>query len=231
MRALIAAERLSVGRRSVLLRDVAMHVQRGECWFVLGRNGSGKTTLIDTLLGLLPPLAGQIRREPAIADRSAVGFVPQEQRFSSSLPLTVGEFVSLGLAQQRLARVERSQRVEAALLAMHVEKLVRRNSGQLSLGQRRRVLVARALARRPQLLILDEPTASLDAFGSGQLALDLERLRREEGLALLHVSHDLALARRYATHVALLVDDAVRTGPAAEVFADPVLDAALGARS
>lgn len=225
--ALIEAAGLVVGRRQPLLRDIAMTLLPAQCWFLLGRNGAGKTTLIATLLGLLPPLGGRIQMAPGIADKSRVGFVPQEQLFQQSLPVTVTEFVSLGLAA-RVAADQRAAHTSAALAAMHIEHLARHNSGELSLGQRRRVLVARALAREPALLVLDEPTANLDPFGSGQLGADLERLRVDSGMCLLHASHDLELARRYATHVALVAHDTVRTGPAQDMLGDPATHEELG---
>ena len=228
---LIGASDLVVGRRRPLLRAVVLSIRPAESWFVMGRNGAGKSTLIYTLLGLLPALGGEIRQAEAIADRSAVGYVPQEQRFQQSLPVTVSEFVQLGLGQRGMRPAERGARAAAALAAMHVPELARCNAGELSLGQRRRVLVARALARRPALLVLDEPTANLDAAGAGRLGNDLEDLRAQAGLSMLHVCHDLELARRFATHVAIVDDGAVRTGAAAAMFADPAVVQALGASS
>ncbi|HEX5051346.1 MAG TPA: ATP-binding cassette domain-containing protein, partial [Planctomycetota bacterium] len=200
---LIATEHLVVGRRQPLLRDVTLQLLPGQCWFLLGQNGAGKTTLIATLLGLLPPLQGRIEQAPSIADRSGIGFVPQEQRFQQSLPVTVTEFVSLGLSHHA-GRHTRSARAAAALAAMQIAHLQHRNSAELSLGQRRRMLVARALARDPALLVLDEPTANLDPVGAGRLGADLEQLRASNGMCLLHASHDVELARRHATHVALV---------------------------
>ncbi|MFO1077461.1 MAG: ATP-binding cassette domain-containing protein [Planctomycetota bacterium] len=223
---LIAALGLVVGRRQPLMHDVTLSLQPGECWFLLGRNGAGKTTLIATLLGLLPPLGGAIRQAPGIADRSRIGYVPQEQRFQQSLPVTVTEFVSLGLAGRD--RRERRRRATAALDAMLIPHLARRDASALSLGQRRRVLVARALARDPALLVLDEPTANLDPFGAGQLAADLETLRAQTGLGILHASHDVDLARRYATDVALVAGGTVHTGRAAGLLAAPATQAELG---
>jgi len=225
--ALIEGDGLSVGRRVPLLRDVALRIAAGEAWFVLGPNGAGKSTLVQTLLGLLAPLAGTIRRAPAVASRRAVGYVPQELRFRQSLPVTVAEFVQLALDRDDGGMDRRRQRVGQALAAMHVADLARRDVGALSLGQRRRVLVARALARRPQLLVLDEPTANLDAAGARRLLEDLERLRRDESLAMLHVSHDLALVERYATHVAFVYDGHVRSGERRVLAADPAFAAWL----
>ncbi|HLQ38787.1 MAG TPA: ATP-binding cassette domain-containing protein, partial [Planctomycetota bacterium] len=191
-------------------------------WFLLGPNGAGKTTLIATLLGLLPPLGGEVTRAPSIADRSGLGFVPQEQQFQVSLPLTVTEFVALGL-QQHMTAAERGARTAAALQRMHIDILARRDVRALSMGQRRRALVARALARQPRLMVLDEPTANLDPHSAMTLGRDLEALRADDGLCLLHASHDLDLARRFATHVALVVGSTLHTGVAAAMFEAPLL--------
>lgn len=216
--ALLTARGLTAGHRAPVLRDVAFVVHPGESWFVLGDNGAGKTTLLATLLGLLPPLAGAVAAAPAIADRSALGFVPQEARFGRSLPIAVHEFVGLGL-QAGLARAERRSRVAAALQTMGLAARATAVLGELSLGQRRRALVARALARRPQLLVLDEPTANLDPRASTELAAVLEQQRLEHGLAIVHVCHDHELARRFATHVAWIAAGVCRCGSAAELLA------------
>jgi ABC-type Mn2+/Zn2+ transport system ATPase subunit len=223
----VAAVDLTVGRRVPLLRGVTLSIRAGEAWFLVGPNGSGKSTLLLTLLGLLPPLAGRVERSPEVADRSGLGFVPQETPWAAALPLTVAEFTALGLADLRLGGAERRAWVAAALATMRIEDLARRNFGVLSFGQRRRVLVARALARRPRLLVLDEPTTNLDPAAARQLAADLERARLD-GVAMLHASHDLLLAREFATHVALVAAGEVLAGPAAAMLADPRLAAALG---
>jgi ABC-type Mn2+/Zn2+ transport system ATPase subunit len=224
---LLAAERLDLGRGRVLLAAVDLALRAGEGWFVLGRNGSGKSTLVATLLGLLPPLGGALHRGPALAGRGAVGYVPQEQRFDPPLPCTAGEFVDCGL-DARTPRAAASALVTEALAAMQVEDLRARPLRGLSLGQRRRVLVARSLARRPRLLVLDEPCANLDAPGAARLARDLDALRREHGLCIVHVTHDLALARRFATHVALVAGGRVEAGPGAELLAGAAARAELG---
>lgn len=225
---LLAATGLEVGRGAPLLSGVDLELRPGEAWFVLGRNGAGKSTLLATLLGLLAPRHGTIQAAPAIADRSALGFVPQETTFSAPLPLTVAEFVDLGLATVTATRSERRARVAVALQQLGIEDLAPRQVASLSLGQRRRALVARALLRRPRLLVLDEPTANLDAHGAATLCADLDRLRRDSGVCLLHVAHDLGLVRRFATHVLLLAGAAVHAGPVAAMLAAPILEQTLG---
>lgn len=221
---LLSVRGLVVGRGTPLLAGVDWQLRPGEAWFVLGRNGSGKSTLIATLLGLLPALGGERSPSPGLVQR--LGYVPQELRFEPPLPVTVREFVQLGLVGAAAGGD-----VESALVAVGVAALSRRRLGDLSAGQRRRVLVAQALARAPALLVLDEPTANLDVPGAAALADDLERLRRERQLCVVHVAHDLALARRHATHVAFVHAGRVAAGPAADAFAAGDVTAVLAVQA
>jgi ABC-type Mn2+/Zn2+ transport system ATPase subunit len=226
--ALLGTDGLAVGRGAVLLHDVCLRIGPGEWWFVLGRNGAGKSTLLLTLLGLLPARGGSVVAARAVADRSGVGYVPQELPFPVDLPLTVREFVAMGLAGLRLRAGEAGERVRGALARLQVEDLALRPLRRLSLGQRRRALVARALARAPVLLVLDEPAANLDPHAAAALADDLAALRRD-GLSIVQASHDLGLARAFATHVALLHGGTVLAGPATAVLGSRELASELGA--
>jgi ABC-type Mn2+/Zn2+ transport system ATPase subunit len=214
---LLGCERLACGRGRTLLRDVTLQVHAGERWFVLGPNGAGKSTLVATLLGLLRARGGSVL-PVAGGDRQALGYVPQQQRFDAPLPITVAEFVGLGLPDGEPQAAVMAQ-VHAALQPLGIAELAERRVQQLSLGQQRRVLVARALARRPRLLVLDEPLANLDEDGAERLLGDLARWCEHDGMALVLVAHDRALARRFATHVALVADGAVVSGPAAAMLA------------
>jgi ABC-type Mn2+/Zn2+ transport system ATPase subunit len=202
MPTLLHACGLVVGRDAPLLRDVNWELRAGECWFLLGANGAGKSTLLLTLLGLLPPLGGRVVMAEGVRTRRSVGYVPQQGAAALALPMTAREYVELGLCDLPLPRREAAQRAEEGLARMALSAESARRLDRMSLGQRRRVSVARALARRRELLILDEPTANLDPEAAGQLAVDLDRLRREDGMCVLHCSHDLWLAERFATHVA-----------------------------
>jgi ABC-type Mn2+/Zn2+ transport system ATPase subunit len=215
---LLGARGLACGHRRPVLRGVQFDVHAGEAWFVFGANGSGKTTLVQTLLGILPPLSGAV--VPVCGgDRSALGYVPQEQRGAVALPCTAAEAVAVGLGDG-VPRAQSAARVAAALEAVGIAALSRRDVRSLSVGQRRRVALARALVRRPRLLVLDEPTASLDAPSATRFVADLDRLRQVEGLATLHVSHDLGLARGYATHGAFVGDGRVVAGAIGAVLRD-----------
>ncbi|MCU0867318.1 MAG: ATP-binding cassette domain-containing protein [Planctomycetes bacterium] len=223
--ALLGCRDLVCGHGRPVLRGVTLQVARGDAWYVLGPNGAGKSTLVATLLGLLRPLAGEVSA-PCGGDRRQLGFVPQEPRSELALPVTVREWVGCAL-DAAIGRVEAAARIAAALAAMGVEALAARDLRRLSLGQRRRVHVARALVRAPQLLVLDEPGANLDRAAAIGLAADLDRWRREQGLTVVMVAHDLELARRFASHAAIVFDGVVHAGPAGPLLADPALVAAV----
>jgi len=226
---LLTAERLTLryGSRPVLA-DVDLRVGAGEFWFLLGPNGEGKTTLLRALLGEMAPAGGRLTLDRALADRSAIGFVPQRCAPNAILPTTVREFVGLGLVGVRCDAAERRARLEWGLAHAGLEGLEGRSYWALSGGQRQRALVARALVRRPRLLILDEPTNHLD-FLVEQAILDvLAALRREQGTTILFVTHALHLAARYGTHVALFHGGQVESGPAAELLRPERLTRAYG---
>lgn len=214
---LLGADQLRCGRQRPVLVDVTWRVGAGEFWCVLGDNGSGKSTLVATVLGLLPKLGGTV--SPVCGgDRRRLGYVPQQQRFDVPLPITVAEFVALGL-DDRSSRDQVAAAVCAALQVLGIPALADAVVQELSLGQQRRVLVARALARRPRLLVLDEPLANLDEASARQLLGDLARLCREDGLSLVLVVHDRRLAAEFASHVLLVADGRAMAGPVAERLA------------
>ncbi len=202
---------LAYGDRSIL-KNVNLTVRPGEFWFLLGPNGAGKTTLLKALLGVLPPKGGTIDLNPKLARGEFIGFVPQRCDFNPSLPTTVREFVSLGLAGITIHKQERAERLFWALEKMNLTGMEGKNYWSLSGGQRQRALVARALIRRPRFLIADEPTKDLDLPAANALMESLTDLNRAENLTILFVTHDLTLAARYATHIALFVDGLVQVG-------------------
>ncbi len=219
---------LAYGGR-IVLENVDLEVRNGEFCFFLGPNGSGKTTLIRAILGMLRPRAGRLSLHPDLARLEQIGFVPQRCDLNPSLPTTVREFVVLGLVGIRATRKEESERLEWALARVGLEGMVGRNYWSLSGGQRQRALVARALVRRPGLLILDEPTNGLDLSTEDSFLRFLANLNQEENLTLVFVTHDITIAARYATHIALFHTRTVESGAREKMLDRDTLERVYGA--
>jgi ABC-type Mn2+/Zn2+ transport system ATPase subunit len=218
---------LAYGKK-IVLRDVNLEVMTGQFWFFLGPNGVGKTTLVKALLGMLPVQKGEIFLNPNFASRGLIGFVPQRCDLNPTLSTTVSEFLLLGLAGLRIEKKETLERLSWALEKMKLEDMRLRNYWSLSGGQRQRALVARALVRRPKLLIADEATKDLDLSTTIALMQSLTDLNRNENLTVLFITHDLALAARFCTHTALFVNGLVRTGSCQVVLNSEDLEKAYG---
>lgn len=211
-----------------VLEHVSLQVHRGEFWFVLGPNGSGKTTLLRAILGVLPPRAGSARLHPTLARREHTGFVPQRCDFNPALPTTVREFVLLGNVGVRTSRRDEQAQLEWALARAGLAGFGHHDYWSLSGGQRQRALVARALVRRPTLLILDEPASNLDRVSEEALLHVLVELNRTEDLTLIFVTHDIELAAHHATHVALAGAGTVLAGRRDDVLTSAQLARAFG---
>ncbi|MCZ0812398.1 MAG: metal ABC transporter ATP-binding protein [Pseudomonadota bacterium] len=166
--------------RNRILDHVDFAIERGEIVTIVGPNGSGKSTLLRALIGAVTPSEGEITRAPGLR----IGYVPQRLHIDPTLPMTVGRFLSL-------PRRQPAAEVRAALDAAGLPDLAKRQMADLSGGQFQRVLLARALMEKPDLLILDEATQGLDQPGSAAFYRRIEEVRREMGCAVLMVSHEL----------------------------------------
>lgn len=223
--------RLDVGHgRIPVLTGVDLHAGPGELTVLLGPNGAGKSTLLRTLAGLLAPLAGAADLHGT--DLLALAPVARARRVAVVLTervdaglLTARELVALGRhphtgARGTLRDADHTA-VDAALAAVRAEHLAGRRVGRLSDGERQRVLVARALAQDPELLLLDEPTAFLDAPSRVSVTGMLQRLARERGMVVVASTHDVELALRVADRAWLLDRTAgIRSGRPAELVTD-----------
>jgi zinc transport system ATP-binding protein len=181
------------------LRDVSLRVEPGELLAVIGPNGGGKTTLLKLITGALTPSRGSVRvfgLPPSRAVREGlVGVVPQRSGAELTFPVSVRQAVAMartvGAPRLGVLPADARDAVDEALRLTGADALADRPVGALSGGQLQRVFIARALARRPRLLILDEPTVGIDAPGQRRFAELLARLRAELGLTIVLVSHDL----------------------------------------
>lgn len=195
-------------RSQPVLENVSLTVERGDTLAILGPNGSGKTTLLKVILGLLAPDRGRVRvfGEPPSRARGRVGYVPQRVSFDLDFPIRVLDVALMGrLASRRLFhRFDAEDRALAlaSLARVEMEALAERPIGTLSGGQIQRVLIARALALRPRLLLLDEPTASLDERIGRSVWDLLDELSSD--MAIICVSHDIGAISRYVRNVACL---------------------------
>jgi zinc transport system ATP-binding protein len=219
-----------------VLEDITLSIQRGDFLGIIGPNGGGKTTLLKIMLGLLTPSSGEVRLfgEP-IARFDAwhrLGYVPQKVVFDPTVPATVEEVVATGLAARgglfgRPSRADR-ERVSEALLLVAMDRYRRERIGHLSVGQQQRVLIARALVTRPEILFLDEPTGGVDPEAHASFYALLNALNRERGVTLVLVSHELAVVARAVTTVACLNRRLVLHGGPAEALTDAALAALYG---
>lgn len=202
----ISIERMSFsydGER--VLEDVDLAVGPRDFVSLVGPNGGGKTTLLKLVLGLLEPTAGRIRvfGGPPEEARSRIGYMPQHTQVDPRFPVSVTDVVLMGRMSKAagLGPYRKADREAAweALRQVDLADLRRRPFSDLSGGQRQRTLIARALVAQPQMLLLDEPTASLDVYMESELYELLNRLN--ERLTVILVSHDLGFVSRFVRRV------------------------------
>jgi zinc transport system ATP-binding protein len=205
---------------SPALEDVSIVLRERDFVSIVGPNGGGKTTLLKLMLGLLRPSKGNVRifGKPPEEARSRIGYMPQDVQLDPRFPVTVMDVVLMGQLSSgsRFGYYSRSQKDAAvsALREVDLYDLWKRPLSSLSTGQKRRVLIARALASEPDLLLLDEPTANLDLLVEQELHALLKKLR--EKLTVIMVSHDLAFVSRYVD-IVVCVNRVVAVHPTAEI--------------
>lgn len=177
---------------------------------IVGPNGAGKSTLIRAILGLLPYQAGQVEILGRPLNQlgkgwASISYIPQKFPFDRSFPMTVAELVALALPKRLFwRRRERQIAVQKALVKVHLESQQNQPIGTLSGGELKRVLLAYCLAVPRQLLILDEAMAEVDATGEAEFAELLNQLQREQGFAILQISHDLNMVSHHCDRVLCL---------------------------
>lgn len=209
----------------VAVEHVSFQIEAGDCIYIVGENGSGKSTLIKGLLGLLPLQRGEITLGDGLR-RDEVGYLPQQTAAQRDFPASVEEIVLSGCLNRRGLRpfynADEKKRAEENMRRMGVLPLRRRSYAELSGGQQQRVLLARAMCATRKILLLDEPVTGLDPIVSAELYGLIGRLNRDEGTAIVMVSHDIASAVKNAKKI-LHMDTALQFfGPVAEYMATDI---------
>ena len=205
---------------NTVLHDVEMRVEPGEIITIVGPNGSGKTTLLKAIIGAIKPSAGWVKKSSGLR----IGYVPQRLHIDATLPITVRRFLSL-------PRSVPDSIAQDALTTAGVKDLGMQQMTGLSGGQFQRVLLARALLGRPQLLLLDEATQGLDQPGSAAFYRQIETVRQHLGCAVLMVSHELHVVMAASDRVICLNGHICCHGAPGQVATAPEYRALFGSGS
>lgn len=182
-----------------ILKDINLKVKKGSFTCIVGENGSGKSTLLKCILGLNKGYKGEIIKE------AHIGYLPQKNEIQSNFPATIEEVVLSGTISNNIRSVfykkEDKEKANKIMQNLEIFNIRKKCFAELSGGQQQRVLIARALCATKELIVLDEPTNGLDPSIAKQIYELLDRLKRENGITILMVSHDIERALNYADDV------------------------------
>lgn len=195
---------------SHVLQDVSLTLHKDCITTLIGPNGAGKTTLVRIVLGLIKPTSGQVWLQPDLR----VGYMPQKLHIDRTFPLTVKRFL-------QTARVKDLSKMQGALKDVSAEHLLEHSMHDLSGGETQRVMLARALLREPELLVLDEPVQGVDINGQVELYNLIASIRKQRGCGVLMISHDLHLVMSSTDHVICLNHHVCCSGRPEYVSTDP----------
>ncbi len=185
-----------------ILESINLNIHKGDYVGLIGPNGGGKTTLVKLILGLLKPDKGEIKMFDVplekFKDWNKIGYVAQKvTNFDPNFPITASEVVSLGKNSK-----EEKENVDWALDVVEMKNFSNRLIGQMSGGQQQRIFIARALAQKPQIMFLDEPTSGVDANSQKEFYKFIEKLNHELDITLILVSHDMEVVEKEVTEIA-----------------------------
>ena len=206
-----------------VLQDLNFADFSGDYLCIVGENGSGKSTLMKTILGLQQPVRGRILTLDGLR-KNEIGYLPQQTQVQKDFPASVREIVLSGCQGRCGSRPfynkEEKQLAADAMEKMQIAQLAKRCYRELSGGQQQRVLLARALCATRKMLLLDEPVSGLDPKATAEMYALIEKLNREDGITVIMISHDIAAAVKYASHI-LHIGDAVFFGTKTEYLQSP----------
>ena len=187
-----------------IVQNLNFTVNTGDYLCVIGENGAGKSTFMKTLLGLQPPIRGEILFGDDLK-QNEIGYLPQQTEVQKDFPASVREIVLSGCQNQLGLRPFYNKKeksyAEAILNKLQISNLSRRCYRELSGGQKQRVLLARALCATQKILLLDEPVAGLDPKAAKEMYHLIQKINREEKITIIMISHDIQIAVNYASHV------------------------------
>lgn len=187
-----------------IVQNMNFSVNTGEYLCVIGENGAGKSTFMKTLLGLQPPIQGEILFGDNLK-QNEIGYLPQQTEVQKDFPASVREIVLSGCQGRCGLRpfynTQEKKLAEDAMERMQITDLARRCYRELSGGQQQRVLLARALCATQKMLLVDEPVSGLDPKATAQMYELLEELNEIDGITIIMISHDIAAAMKYASHI------------------------------
>ena len=218
---LILLDETTIGYGRALMRPLSLSIRQGNFWGVVGPNGAGKTTLVKTILGLLRPSKGQVAFP---SGKPRIGYVPQRHVLNTDYPLSAFDVVLMGryprLGVGRSPGLKDRERAMEEIERVGLGELSTRRFSSLSGGQQQRMLIARALAADPDMLILDEPTTGMDLPGETDILDFLSRLHQAEGKTLLMIGHHIGSVIRVVDHLCLINKDAdmFESGPLDEML-------------
>lgn len=193
MESLVKCESISyIANQHTIINKISLDIKKNDLITIIGPNGGGKTSLIKLLLGLIQPTSGKIYR-----NKATIGYMPQKIEFNHQLPMSVQEFLEL-------SKIQDTKEYLSIIKDTDIEYLLNRQIHNISGGELQRVLLAKALLRNPELLILDEPLQGLDIKGQEDFYKLLEKIRVEKQLTIIMVSHDLYTVMRSSNHVICL---------------------------
>ena len=187
------------------LDHISFSVEKGDFLGIIGPNGAGKTTLFQCILGIMSNFSGEInlfgsnvKQNKKILQR--IGYVPQKKSVEQTFPATVSEIISLGVIGKDIKK----ESIESAIEFVELGSYRNKRIGELSEGQQQRVIIAKALVKQPELLILDEPTTGIDSVAQNKFYDLLTRLNKDRGITIVWSSHDMNAVEKLASKVACI---------------------------
>lgn len=209
------------GKPVLSINDLS--IRKGDFLGIVGANGSGKSTLIKTIIGLLKPLGGKIRKERA----ARFGYVMQRQLLDTSYPVTVKDIILMGrygrVGILRRIQKEDYKKVDEAIHLAGISGLENKRCSEISGGQLQRVLIARTLVSEPDVLFLDEPTNDLDIKGESEILGLIKGIWKKLGITVVMVSHDLHAVLNSSDKIVFLIDGTAHIRMTAEILNDEAL--------